>query len=394
MSRIVFVDDEPIILKALSRMLYVHDEWEVLTATTGEAALAHLDAGPVDVIVSDMQMPDMDGVTLLTQVMKKHPRVVRLILSGESELARARNVIPVAHQFLAKPCSGQDLLEVLRGLGGLRALIGQRALQESVGRLGSLPSRPEVYLELTRALEDPEVSIDSLVGIVQRDANITGRILQLANSSFLGAHQRTSSLQQAVSFIGFRMLRDLVMTCEVFRSVGADENAAMEEARVRDGARIAQIIAGRQSDDSLVTAALLRDVGSLIVRRTETTSAHDAVRARIEGGLTQVAAEREIYGYTHAEIGAYLLAVWGMPLSLVEAVLYHHSPWVHSPDSLALAGILRAADHTLDLRATPEGAEWSEETRLTDAYLKTLGHGDEFVEWCEQAGEVLTARAA
>ena len=393
MSRIIFVDDEPIILKALARMLYVHDEWEVLTASTGAEALARLAEGPADVLVSDMQMPDMDGLTLLTQVMKHHPRVVRLILSGESDLARARSVIPVAHQFLAKPCSSQDLLEVLRSLSGLRALIGQRALQESVGRLGSLPSRPEVYLELTRALDDPEVSIDDLVGIVQRDANITSRILQLANSAFLGGHQRTSSLQQAVSFIGFRMLRDLVMTCEVFRSVGADDTAKAEEARVRDGARIAQIIAGHHADDALLTAALLRDVGSLIVRRTESPAAHAAVRLRIEAGLSQVAAEREIFGYTHAEIGAYLLAVWGMPLSLVEAVLFHHAPWTASPDSLDIAGVLRVADHVLDLRSAASAVE-TEEMVQTNTYVKTLGLSESWIDWCDQAAEILTARAA
>ncbi len=392
MSRIVFVDDEPIVLKALSRMLYVHDEWEVATACTGAEALAAISAAPTDVIVSDMQMPDMDGVTLLTQVMKQHPRVVRLVLSGESDLARARAVIPVAHQYLAKPCSGQDLLDVLRSLSGLRALIGQRTLQEAVGRLGTLPSRPEVYFELTHALEDPDVSVGGLVGIVQRDANITSRILQLANSAFLGAHQRTTSLQQAVSFIGFRMLRDLVMTCEVFRSVGSGDATRGEEARMLDGARIAQIIAGRQADDSLLTAALLRDLGSLIVQRTEPPTARSAVKARVAAGASQVAAEREIYGYSHPEIGAYLLAVWGMPLSLVEAVLYHHAPWLASPDRLEVAGILRLADHILDARMdTPADTD---ESRQTESYLKALGLTEAWCEWCNDAEEQIAARAA
>lgn len=391
MSRIVFVDDEPIVLKALSRMLYVHDEWEVATASTGADALALLSSAPADVLVSDMQMPDMDGVTLLTEAMKRHPRTVRLVLSGESDLSRARAVIPVAHQFLAKPCSGQELLDVLRSLSGLRALIGQRTLQEAVGRLGALPTRPEVYLELTRALDEPEVSITRLVDIVQRDANITARILQLANSAFLGAHQRTTSLQQAVSFIGFRLLRELVMTCEVFRAVGG-EAALADEARLLDGARVARIIAGRGCDDALVTAALLRDLGALIIQRTESSTARESVMARVAGGSSQIAAEREIYGYTHAEIGAYLLAVWGMPLSLVEAVLYHHTPWLASPDSLDTAGVLRLADHILDTRASVSFD--TEESRATETYLKTLGLSEAWCEWCNDADEQLASQAA
>ena len=110
MRRILFVDDDPRILEELRDMLRPqrHD-WEMAFAPSGDAALALMQASPFDVIVSDMRMPGMDGAALLARVRQEYPQVVRIVLSSHTELSTALRVVPVAHQFLAKPCDAEML---------------------------------------------------------------------------------------------------------------------------------------------------------------------------------------------------------------------------------------------------------------------------------------------
>ena len=97
-------------------------EWEMAFAPGGEAALALMEASPFDVIVSDMRMPGMDGATLLCRVREHYPQMVRIVLSGHTELSTALRVVPVAHQFLAKPCDAEMLRVAVERACHLKAL--------------------------------------------------------------------------------------------------------------------------------------------------------------------------------------------------------------------------------------------------------------------------------
>ena len=103
--RILFVDDEPRILDGLRRMLRSRRrEWSLHFATSGDEALEQLADLPFDVIISDMRMPRMDGATLLGIVRESFPNVIRIVLTGHTEPEERAHAVPVAHQFLTKPC--------------------------------------------------------------------------------------------------------------------------------------------------------------------------------------------------------------------------------------------------------------------------------------------------
>ena len=110
MINILCVDDEPNILEGLERMLRsVRHEWQMFFVGSGGEALALLDEKDIDVIVSDMKMPGMDGSELLQAVSEKHPNVVRIILSGFSEKEINMRSVGTAHQYLSKPCDPELL---------------------------------------------------------------------------------------------------------------------------------------------------------------------------------------------------------------------------------------------------------------------------------------------
>ena len=227
MRRVLFVDDELSMLEGLRRMMHAQrHEWEMAFAAGGEAALALMEASPFDVIVSDMGMPGMDGARLLAQVRDRHPQVVRIVLSGEMELSTALRVVPVAHQFLAKPCDAGTLRVAVERACHLRGLLTDDSIRSTVGALRDLPSPPRTYDLLTKALTDPDTSLQALARIVEQDVGTSAKILQLVNSAFFGLANSITNIEHAVIYLGINTLRCLVVSLEVFSQPDLDESLA------------------------------------------------------------------------------------------------------------------------------------------------------------------------
>lgn len=113
--QILFVDDEISLLRSLERVFRrMDDEWNTHFTDTGEDAIQKLNESNFDIIVTDLRMPGMDGVQLLSRVQTKFPDMIRIILSGHSDretLSRARQL---AHKFISKPCPPTELKRILR----------------------------------------------------------------------------------------------------------------------------------------------------------------------------------------------------------------------------------------------------------------------------------------
>jgi DNA-binding NtrC family response regulator len=112
---VLFVDDEPAVADGLKRIMRsVADRWEVLTCASAQEALTLLATTPVDVVVSDLRMPDMGGIEFLGNVQRRHPLTARVVLSGSAsapaEVEAARRVAQIR---LTKPCGREQLLAAL-----------------------------------------------------------------------------------------------------------------------------------------------------------------------------------------------------------------------------------------------------------------------------------------
>ncbi len=387
MNRLLFVDDEPHVLAGLERLLAFGGEWEVRTALGGQAALECLREEPADIVISDLRMPGMDGAELLRRVQSLYPRTVRIILSGETDDDGARRAVPVTHQFLTKPCDTAVLLGVLDQVRDLRTLLSDERLQLLVGSVRTLPARPTVYLALTEALQDPDVSTATVAGIVERDPSIASKVLHLSNSAFFGQHHHTIELSAAVSHIGYTLLHSMVAACEVFGALGGD--TATGEADAVDAhlcARLARTIGWRTGNDVAFTAALLRDLGVLILDRRETVDGAPPLAPAPGPHADRHLREQEYFGFDHAQIGAYLLAAWGLPAPLVRGVLYHHAPQAEPAQQLTTAGVVYLAENMLrDLE--PADAE-----ALT-AFAISRGVGEYMEDWRDEAREMRDAAA-
>ena len=333
MRRVLFVDDELRILEGLRRMLRTQGhEWEMTFAPGGEAALALMEAAPFDVIVSDMWMPGMDGVRLLDHVREHYPQVVRIVLSAHTELSTALRVVPVAHQFLPKPCDAAMLRVAVERACHLKGLLNDDSIRRRVGALRDLPSLPRTYDALTQALTDPDTSLQKIARIVEQDVGICAKILQLVNSAFFGIGHCITNIDHAVIYLGINTLRSLVLSVEIFRVFQpktALPGFSLEE--MERHARLAAHIAARlpvpiHLTDITMVAGMLHDVGKLILAWKFPERFKQMLRQAAEEHCPLYKIEEREYGFSHAEIGAYLLGLWGLPYMLVEAVAFHHGP--------------------------------------------------------------------
>jgi HD-like signal output (HDOD) protein len=394
MRRILFVDDEPRILEDLRRMLRSQrQEWELAFAPGAETALALMEASPFDVIVSDMRMPGMDGAALLARVREKYPHVVRIVLSGHTELSTALRVVPVAHQFLTKPCDAEMLRVAIERACHLKALLHDDSIRSMVGGLGELPSLPRTYHALTLALADPNASIQKIARIVEFDVGIAAKVLQLVNSAFFGIARSMTNIQTAVSYLGISTLKSLVLSVEVFRVFdpkGHLEGFSLED--LQRHARLTSYIAARlpvpkHLVDIAIVAGILHDVGKLIMAwKLPPRFKKLMAEAREEQCPLYKVEERE-YGFSHAEIGAYLLGLWGLPYAVVEAVALHHAPHrvPHQTfDAASAVYIANLLAQEQDSSTPPSGENGLQRDQ---EYLDSLGIQNDIPKWRAMAAE-------
>ena len=334
--RVMFVDDEAQVLKGITRMLECADvEWDIEIAHSGPEALDSMKVEPVDVLVTDMQMPGMDGAELLDRVSQLYPNTVRIILSGQASKEAVYRAVKPMHQYLAKPCEAGVLRTTVARACALREVLDSTKSHEFLGRISSLPSLPSLYEEAVAELESPDGTVARAGEIIAQDPAMTAKVLQIANSAIFGLRDPVTSPEKGASVIGMSSLKSLVLSLGVFTSFDGAEIPGFSIDEILDHslrvAKIAQSIATSQgfdkaSADEAFTAGLLHDIGKLILAANAPQEFAASLATSLAQGIPLVEAEQQIMGIGHDKVGSYLLTLWGIPQNIVEAVAFHHCP--------------------------------------------------------------------
>jgi putative nucleotidyltransferase with HDIG domain len=380
-TRIVFVDDEPSALQAMQRALHgMRTEWSMVFASSGAAALDELAKTPADVVVSDMRMPGMDGWQLLREVKRIYPQMVRLVLSGHADPSSIMRTVGVAHQYLAKPCEIAALKAAISQTHMLRHLLSSARLAQLVGRVEMLPSAPKAFQEILGCLQQPTASVADAARIIGRDAAMTANVLKLVNSAFFGSRQPVTTANRAVAFLGLDTLGALVLGHGVFKGGVSTGIAGFSLERLwqhsLDTAVAARTVALYEKlsparAEEAFLAGMLHDVGK-VVFATRPVAATDDPAASAKEAAAQMEAH-------HAEVGAYLLGLWGLPNSIVEAVAFHHSPSQTADDGLSLPRLTHIADRLVHQRNAEHAGPF--ERCLEPKLLEALDLMDRWPEW-------------
>jgi HD-like signal output (HDOD) protein len=287
------------------------------------------------VVVTDMRMPGMDGAALLREIARTSPATIRIVLSGQCDRATVLSTVATAHQFLTKPCHPEVLTTTL-----LRACAHCDALAEArhrlmVGQIASVPSLPAHHAQLVAEAGSPGASVERIGAIVAADVGMSAKIGQLVSTSFFGAPRRVACPKRAAGLFDLDTLRALVRSTPVFEPFDPGlHTLGMLEVLTEHAlavAAAAKRIAEMESDDPLVAqdaywAGMLHDVGLYLLAARMPECFEKSLRDWQDGRAALPEIEQGILGTTHADIGAYLMALWGFPDAVTEAIGLHHTP--------------------------------------------------------------------
>jgi HD-like signal output (HDOD) protein len=398
LKRVLFVDDERDVLDGLRDALRRHRRvWSMRFALSGAEALAALEIESADVIVSDIQMPGMDGAVLLARVQELYPATIRLVLSGYANTQIVAHAARVAHRIMAKPCSVDELSLVVQRSCALHERTEQAELYRIAAGATTLPSGPRLYMEITQAITDPARGPDDIARIIERDPAMTAKLLQLANSAFFGIGRTVNRIRDAVVYLGTDTIKALTLSAEAFEKLAPTDMRGFSIEEFQDHAtlvaRIASgILPNGAAQQDAITAALVHDIGQLICiadDRDHWQLLGEEARRR---GLPLYQVEREAHGITHAATGAYLLSLWGLPDGVVEAVAHHHDPDAVPGAALDAVAAVHIAD-ALAHEVQQDRPDSLPHAPLDTTFLEALGVQQQLEQWRQLARSALDAGA-
>lgn len=204
---------------------------------------------------------------------------------------------------------------------------------ELVSGVVRLVSLPEVCIRVNEMLEDPRVNAADIGRVIAQDTGLTARLLKIVNSAFYGFPSRIETVSRAVTVIGLRELRGLVLAASAVEAFSKIPNDILNMVKfwrhsVYCGV-VAQLLAERchvLHSERLFVAGLLHDIGKLILSHRLPEDMRELIGRLKVDARPDYEIEREIFGFDHADVGGELLKVWQMPKTLTEAVLHHHYP--------------------------------------------------------------------
>jgi putative nucleotidyltransferase with HDIG domain len=378
-KRLLFVDDEQPALDGLRcRLRRMSNKWCVEGVNSGEGAVEQMQREPYDVIVTDMRMPGMDGAQLLKTVSERWPQTIRIVLSGYADPKLIARLVPFAHQYLSKPCDPTQLEAVIDRCLQLHDLLHGPQLRAIVGRISKLPSLPRVYSALQEAVRDDKITVSEVARLVAADSAIAARVLQLVNSSFFRLARRITNIEQAVSYLGFTAIRNVAASEELFAQWGADGRSLLDPEKLQShvlavAAAASALTAKTPIADDTFLAGLLHDIGYWVLAQECPADLKKALDLAAAESVPLHEAETRVMGASHAEVGAYLLGIWGLPYSVIEAVAHHHQPRRVAQTqfdvlaALAIAGSLVPMGHAFAAEVA-----FTADARIDESYLAAV----------------------
>ncbi|NCC52807.1 MAG: HDOD domain-containing protein, partial [Spartobacteria bacterium] len=353
-------------------------------------AMAIMEEKPVDALISDLNMPGMDGARLMDQVAEKFPQTVRCVFSGYPAKDGVLDLVKSTHQFLLKPDSLRQIRDVVGRAFALREILPNDRVAEVTARVKTLPSLPDLYLKLVDELQSEDPSVQRVGEIIEHDPSMTAKVLQLVNSAFFGLHERVNSAAQAANLLGMETIKSLVLMAHVFSQYDDVDIPGFSLRELwRHSAEVAVMskeLAEHEQyapaeQDACFVGGLLHDVGKLVLAVNMPEEYALALARQKKEAMPLIVAEKDILGSTHAEVGAYLFCLWGFSDAIVQACAYHHYPSdciSCNTDLLLCVHVANFFDHEA------RGMNLGEKLDLT--FLKTHGNEDKVAEWRKVAG--------
>lgn len=354
MKTVFFVGINPSLIPAIQHLTRSSgNSWQSYFPGNTSEALEWISRVKLDVVLVEINFPDAGSIQLLNYLQKNCPQVVKIAVCDQKNILDHLRTSGLAQQFLNKSFDIPMLKTSIERAFTLRDLLSQNMLQRLIPQVRSLPSLPTLYLQIADELNKPLPSAEKVGQIISQDISMTAKVLQLVNSASFGLPYQVVNPTQATVLLGLEAIRDLVLTIKVFsnfdqiklRHLGFTQ---LWNHSIAVGAA-SRLIARELVKDKLVmeyafVAGLLHDLGKLVLADNLPMKYHSALEIAANKQIQLRDAELEVFGTTHAQVGAYLMWLWNLPDAVVVASAYHHTPSEHPEKSISPLPVVHMAN--------------------------------------------------
>ena len=385
-SMLCFLKDS----SSLSDVQNPRKDWEVTFVTSRQSAFDALAKIPFGAVVTDMSRTAGAENDFLTEIAKRHPNIARVLLFNSVENTANTKSRGVADQCVPSPCTPAMLVTVVERAQMLHQWLADPSMKRLLPRIRKLPSVPTIYLRLVQLLQSPQSDLNDVAQIMREDFVMTAKLLQMVNSPFFGLKRAVSSLDEAVTHLGFEQTKSLVLLAQVFSNYVEDKSSSFSLDQLwrhlMGTAKLARRIVNFEMDDPVLaetafTAGLLHDVGKLLFA-VNCAKEYDSLVAQADlNDMPYVDAERNLLGTSHAELGACVLGTWGLPAEILESIAFHHTPSLQVGKGfcpLTAVHVANVFEHGLSSRSLG-----IEACNVDHAYLAGIGCEDRLPSWRE-----------
>ncbi len=239
------------------------------------------------------------------------------------------------------------------------------SIEDLISGIPTLGSCAGVLNEIESVLDDPDSTLDDVGNIIEKDPDLTGRLLKLGNSSFFGFPSRIETVSETISLIGIQQVQDLIsvsVVVEIFEGVSEDlvNMGSFWKHSLSCGLAARQLALARRvpKPEKFFVAGLLHDIGRMVLYSQAPDEARQIFAIYLSDTVLLREAEQKVLGFDHAEIGEALLKVWNYPANLFSTVRYHHHPMSAGPFQLE-ASLVHVADHLVNaMQHGSSGEHW------------------------------------
>jgi HD-like signal output (HDOD) protein len=382
---ILFVVPDP---KVTGNLDVARVEWDIAMASNSEVALQALGQKEFEAVVADSSIQGREDLSFLAQVQNRYSHVMRILLCDPGD-KKALKSDGTFHQYVVKPCTPDTVFTAVERARMVDTWLSDPAMKRLFAQMRKLPSVPAVYIRLVEKLRSPEADLEDIGRILAEDPGMTAKVLQVVNSAVFGLSQPVTSPVEAVAHLGLQRTQALVLLAQAFSASGADQTSSFVDRLWHHSmvtGKLARVIAREESGSTEVaeeayTAGVLHDVGKLLLA-ANLPQEHEAVRQRAQHeNLPLEEVEKDVLGACHAEVGACVLGIWGLPLRLVETIALHHRPSRH-PNSrfcaLTAVHLANALEHEMHAEERQTAAK-----KLDQDYMARMHMADRVDFWRE-----------
>jgi len=351
MNVILFVDDENTIIRNL-KSIFDDNMYKYAFVNSGVEALEYIKSNHVDLLCTDIIMPEMDGFKLLEYVKEYHPKIMRTAFTdiGHPNLVKRLTLENLAQLHVFKPWNDIELKANIIKIMKMQSALYTNDMMKMLQSLESLPTLPQIYQSLAEMVAD-DAAVDEIASLIEEDQSTASVILRVANSAFYG--RKTGSIHQAVMNIGLNNLKSIILANAVFEELTEDIGMLMD--MWQHSTLVNKLVTAIYSEclkkpipGIFASAGLLHDIGKVVLYHNYDDYRNILDQAK-QSSISIEKLEKEIFGVTHQDLGAYLLNMWGLPFAYVESSMYHDNPMDHRIINKELVSVVHLANYYANL---------------------------------------------